>query len=184
MSAKLAFDAGIKDADDLLAHFDRLNIKPPPPENEVLKRASLIMALTAWETYVEDRVSEAVVARNALTGESIEKSFLNDQLKQELSRFHNPNAEKTKHLFLQYVGVDVTKGWKMSGYDVASAIKKLNELVKTRGEAVHRSKAVGTGQPKPHLISRDGLNKSIRFLKALVETTEKYLAKELAKTVK
>jgi hypothetical protein len=27
---------------------------------EVLKRAELVMALTAWETYVEDRLNEAV----------------------------------------------------------------------------------------------------------------------------
>jgi hypothetical protein len=28
---------------------------------EVLKRAELIMAFTAWETYVEDRIAEAVI---------------------------------------------------------------------------------------------------------------------------
>lgn len=45
----------IHDAENLLAHFDTLNTKPPPPELEVLKRVGLIMAMTAWETYVEDR---------------------------------------------------------------------------------------------------------------------------------
>lgn len=45
------FDHAIQDAVDLLAHFDALNKKPPPPEIEILKRASLVMALAALEAY-------------------------------------------------------------------------------------------------------------------------------------
>ena len=59
-AASDAFEQSILDADNLLAHFNKLNTKPPPPEIEVLKRAGLIMAMTAWETYVEDRVTEAL----------------------------------------------------------------------------------------------------------------------------
>jgi len=47
-----SFEYGIKDAEELLAHFDAINTNPPPPNAEVLKRAGLVMALTAWETYV------------------------------------------------------------------------------------------------------------------------------------
>ena len=46
------FEHAIQDADDLLNHFDALNKHPPPPEIEVLKRASLVMALAALETYI------------------------------------------------------------------------------------------------------------------------------------
>ena len=53
------FLQSILDAENLLDHFNKLNSHPPPPETEVLKRAGLIMAMTAWETYVEDRVLEA-----------------------------------------------------------------------------------------------------------------------------
>lgn len=51
--AKQAFHYSIKDAEELLEHFDSLNAKPPPANAEVLKRAGLVMALTAWETYVK-----------------------------------------------------------------------------------------------------------------------------------
>ena len=51
-----SFEYGIKDAEELLAHFDAINANPPPANAEVLKRAGLVMALTAWETYVEDRL--------------------------------------------------------------------------------------------------------------------------------
>jgi hypothetical protein len=56
------FKNSIQDAENLLAHFNSLNSlngQPPAPELEVLKRAGLIMAMTAWETYVEDCVAEA-----------------------------------------------------------------------------------------------------------------------------
>jgi len=55
--AKASFEYGIKDAEDLLEHFDAVDTKPPPDNAGVLKRAGLVMALTAWETYVEDQVT-------------------------------------------------------------------------------------------------------------------------------
>jgi hypothetical protein len=69
-SANLAFDIGIRDAEELLKHFDNAYELPRPPENaEVLKRAGLIMACTAWETYVEDRISEELRRRLATQGD-------------------------------------------------------------------------------------------------------------------
>ena len=61
--ASETFAQAIRDAENLLTHFNKLNVKPPPAENEVLKRAGLIMAMTAWETYVEDRIQEAASER-------------------------------------------------------------------------------------------------------------------------
>jgi len=46
---------------------------PPPPEIEVLKRASLVMALAALETYVEDRIVEAA---DAVSGRGSEANHL------------------------------------------------------------------------------------------------------------
>lgn len=52
--AARAFQSAIKDAEELLGHFDNANAKPPPPPNaEVLQRAGLIMALTAWERAIK-----------------------------------------------------------------------------------------------------------------------------------
>ncbi len=59
--ASVTFNHAIQDAVDLINHFDRLNSQPPPPENEVLKRASLVMAL-AVESH------EVVHTRNACDG--------------------------------------------------------------------------------------------------------------------
>ena len=60
-------------------------------------------------------------------------------------------------------------------YDPPAAKKKLDELISKRGDAVHRSKPVAVGSPAPHLVNRDDLEKAIRFLKGLVEATERAL---------
>ncbi len=55
-----SFNLAITDAEELLNCYDQINqnnaqdYQPP----EALKRASLILVLTAWETYVEDIATE------------------------------------------------------------------------------------------------------------------------------
>ena len=44
--ARTTFDDAIRDAEELLAHFDKPNTQPPPENAEVLRRAGLIMAFT------------------------------------------------------------------------------------------------------------------------------------------
>ncbi|MDQ1303938.1 MAG: hypothetical protein QG595_1921 [Pseudomonadota bacterium] len=173
--ARITFESSIKDAEDLLAHFDSMP-KPPPENAEVLKRAGLVMALTAWETYVEDRAREEVQARlKAVNGSQIGK-FVTGRLEDELKRFNNPNAEKTKKLFSDFLEVDVTTGWEWQHFDVPKAKKTLDELIIKRGDAVHRSKPHTAGAPAaPHLVKREDLEKSIRFLKSLVEATDRAL---------
>ncbi|MBO8086100.1 hypothetical protein L0E83_10035 [Marichromatium gracile] len=177
--AKISFEYGIKDAEDLLAHFDSANTNPPPDNAEVLKRASLVMALTAWETYVEDRVSEALAKKLSIVSGSYAGNFIENRLKQDLKQFHNPNSDKTRKIFLDYLDVDVTQGWTWANTDPARAKKLLNQWISKRGDAVHRSKAISNGPPLPHLIKREDLAKAIRFIKDLVNATETYLEKNL-----
>lgn len=173
--AKITFESSIKDAEDLLAHFDSMP-KPPPENAEVLKRAGLVMALTAWETYVEDRVREEVQARLRVVNGSYVGKFVTSRLEDELRRFHNPNAEKTRKLFSDFLEVDVTVGWEWQHFDPPKVKKTLDELIAKRGDAVHRSKPSAAGAPPaPHLVKREDLEKSIRFLKSLVEATDRAL---------
>lgn len=171
--SKATFDSSIKDAEELLAHWNALG-HPLPQKAEVLKRAGLVMALTAWETYVEDRVLELVRARVSPEPSHAEK-FMLGKLEEELKRFHNPAAAKTRKIFQDYLNVDVTTGWKWNGVDVLKAREKLDALVKKRGDAVHRSKSALGGVSAPHLVTKDDLEKAIRFLKELVLATERSL---------
>lgn len=171
--ARERFDVSIQDAEDLLRHFDS-QPKPPPQNAEVLKRAGLVMAFTAWETYVEDLIEEVVMGGNPHAASGHAERFMQARLQEELKRFHNPASDKTRKLFLDYAGVDVTKHWKWSNYEPASAKKKLDELIGIRGDVVHRSKAPDDGGPsKAHPVKREDLAKAIRFLKGLVDATEK-----------
>jgi RiboL-PSP-HEPN len=153
--AKGLFDGSIKDAEDLLAHCQSLG-HPLPQSAEVFKRAGLVMALTAWETYVEKRIMEAVWQRLPAEHTHAER-FMLAKLDEELRRFHNPNAEKTRRLFLDYLGVDVTENWRWSGLGPVKVRDRLDTLVKKRGDAVHRGKGATGGAPAPHLVSKEEL---------------------------
>jgi RiboL-PSP-HEPN len=168
-----AFSQSILDAENLLKHFNALNTKPPPPELEVLKRAGLIMAVTAWETYVEDRVLEATAARlRGLTDSSI-ASFVQAKLDDEIRRLNNPTSDKTIQLFRDYGGIDLTDKWSWKDNDVKTVRLRLDQYMKLRGDVVHRSPTVTPGPPKAHAVKKDDLARAIRFLKALVQATER-----------
>ena len=171
-SAKETFESSIRDAVELLDHFNSLNANPPPPNAEVLKRAGLIMACTAWETYVEDRVQEVVQQRLGEGNESFQNKFVLRHLNLALKQFNNPNTEKTCKLFSDYLGIDVAASWVWNNYDSTRAKAELDTLIKKRGEAVHRSKPPAAGIPAPHLVRKEELEKAIRFLKSLVEATD------------
>jgi hypothetical protein len=172
-----SFEYGIKDAEELLSHFDAMNKNPPPASAEVLKRAGLVMALTAWETYVEDRVHESMKRKLGAVSGSYVGDFVLRKMNQDLKQFHNPSAEKTRRIFQEYLDIDVTDGWSWLNNDCEKVKATLNEWISKRGDAVHRSKPVNVGAPVAHLIKRDELEKVIRFIRELVNATEAYVEK-------
>jgi hypothetical protein len=170
------FLVSIRDAEDLLAHHAASG-QPPPPSAEVLKRAGLVMALTAWETYVEDRVAESVNFR--FGGDASQPAiFMMAKLKEELKRFHNPTSDKTRNLFRDYLGIDVVSEWRWQHMDPEKACDKLDNLLKKRGDAVHRSRVAQPGPTPPHLVTKDELERAIRFIKELVAATERAIGVE------
>lgn len=174
--AKLIFEYSIKDAEELLAHFDSINKKPPPENAEVLKRAGLIMALTAWETFIEDLIVEEIEKKISILKGSIAGDFISDRLNEELKRFHNPNSEKTRKIFKEYLKIDIYEAWEWPNFDKKKTRDNLDALMSKRGDAVHRSKVVTQGTNAPHLVKREELEKAISFLKTLVEKTDSYIS--------
>ena len=174
------FEHAIQDADDLLNHFDALNKHPPPPEIEVLKRASLVMALAALETYVEDRIVEAA---EAVSGRGSEANhlvkFYKSSLENDLKFFHTPSSDRVKAIFVKYLSIDVTEGWTWNHYDPTRVRSELNKIAKKRGDIAHRSWRPVVGQPTPHAVTREDLRKSIRFIKDLVGATDAFISEQL-----
>lgn len=170
--ANETFTQSILDAENLLKHFNTLNTKPPPPEIEVLKRAGLIMAMTAWETYVEDRVMEAAAERLRGLVDSSIGAFVQSKLDDEIKRLHNPTSDKSLQLFRDYAGMDLTEKWAWNNHDAKAVRERLNKYMKLRGDVVHRSRTIEPGPTKAHPVTKEDLEKAIRFLKDLVAATE------------
>ena len=167
------FSQSIKDAENLLMHFDSLNTKPPPPEIEVLKRAGLIMAMTAWETYVEDLLQEASEQRLAALRNREIAEFVRSKLNEEINRLHNPGYQKTITLFRDYAGIDLTSYWSWNNCEIKTVKQKLGQYMKLRGDIVHRSRVIDPDSPNSHPVKKVDLEKAIAFLKNLVEATER-----------
>lgn len=170
------FTQSILDAENLLKHFNALNTQPPPQDIEILKRAGLIMAMTAWETYVEDRVLEATKKRLSGLTDSAIADFIQSKLDDEIKRLHNPTFEKTIQLFQDYVGVDLMENWSWNNCDSKMVRKRLNQYMELRGGIVHRSRLITPGPTQPHPVTKEKLKQVIQFLKNLVEATERALS--------
>ena len=173
-----AFDHAIQDSTDLLKHFDALNKKPPPPDIEVLKRASLVMALAALEAYFEDRITEAVAS---ICGpKSSLSDFYRNSLEADLKIFHSPSTDRVRQIFQKYLFVDISEAWSWNNCDPSMAKIELNRLVKKRGDIAHRSlrPAASEAQPREHAVTRDDLRKHIHFITQIATTTDKFLAKK------
>lgn len=174
------FLISIQDSVDLMNHFNALNSHPPPPEIEVLKRASLVMALAALETYFEDRITEAVeVVSSKRSRKDKLVNFYKRALEEDLKSFHSPSVERVKQLFIKYLDIDVTLGWSWNGYNPKKAKTELNRLVKKRGDIAHRSLRPMPGQPAPHAVTKEDMRKHLHFIKEMVRITDKYLESKL-----
>tara|TARA_R110001592_G_scaffold311518_1_gene586398 strand:+ start:1090 stop:1674 length:585 start_codon:yes stop_codon:yes gene_type:complete len=174
--ALLTFNHAIQDATELLDHFDALNRKPPPPEIEVLKRAGLVMALAALETYFEDFLVESVenLCGDPLASEHM-STFMRTSLDNDLKVFHTPSTDRVRPIFIKYLGFDVTESWSWNNCDPTKARIELNRLAKKRGDIAHRSGRPVTGQSAQHAVTRDEMRKYIHFIKQLVQATDTFV---------
>ena len=92
------------------------------------------MAMTAWETYVEDRVLEAAAERLRRVSDAAISKFIETRLNEDVRRLHNPTSERTIQLFRDYAGVDFTDKWFWNNADQHVVRNRLDEYIKLRGE--------------------------------------------------
>jgi hypothetical protein len=171
--ASAAFNRSINDAQELLERFDDEKNISSGKSPETLKRAGMVLALAAWETYVKDRIAEEFeVYLKPIEGSLIGR-FVQKRLDQDLKRFYNPNSDRTKRIFFDYFEIDVTKEWVWSNYDTTQSKKTLNKLVSLRCNAAHQANTSLNPNCDPDTIKRQELEKAIRFLKGLVEAMDK-----------
>lgn len=170
------FDLAIGDAEVLLQHYDLANKDKESIKlaSDALKRGSLILILTAWETYVEDAAAELFQNKFGLLKGCHIGSFVEQQFVTKLKMFNNPDSVKTKQIFLEFFGVDVTEKWVWDNYSTSKEVSTvLNQWISKRGEAVHRAQ---TDKTAAHIVKRGDLDKCILFFRNLVRVTDSFLA--------
>lgn len=100
----------------------------------MLKRTGLGMALTAWETYVEDRVQEVATVRLSGLADSDLGNFVKSRLDEEIKGLHNPISEKTLRILRDYAGKNLLPHWNWNHVDPDTAKRKLNGYLKLGGD--------------------------------------------------
>ena len=171
------FDLAISDAEELLHCYDHINRDDSRTRNppEALKRASLILVLTAWETYVEDIATELFNQKFGVLKGSQIGDFMEQQFSTRLRMFHNPDSTKTKQIFVEFFGIDVTEQWRWNNYSTPREVRTiLNQWISKRGDAVHRAYI---DKQSNHIVKRSELDKCILFFKNLVKVTDDVLSK-------
>lgn len=167
-----SFEVAIKDVEDIFDIWNFINREHKDKNPEALKRSALVMALTAWETYVEDRFKELVDTNiRGIKGSPV-YHYIDQKVNNDLRYFHTPNSKKVKELFQPLLNEDITLCWSWETYEPSSAKKKLNEYIGLRGDVVHRAVVE---KDQPHPVKKDDIEKCIRFLKSLTKTMDTYL---------
>ncbi len=168
------FHRAIGDSRELLTCYDTLNLHPELSPPSSLKKASLVLTLTAWETYVEDVATELFNNKFSLLKGSTIGNFAEKQFNDRLKQFNTPNSCKTKQLFEEFFGLDVTEYWNWPNVLPKDAREQLNKWIKLRGEAVHRA---NVDPLQPHIIKKDELAKCLRFFEEIAKATDVVLEK-------
>ena len=133
------------------------------------------MTVTALETYVEERIAEAMDGLLAGHTNSRVGEFMRQSLQADLRGFHNPDAGKVCALYRKYLQIELAQGWVWNNYDADRAKTHLNALIAKRGDVVHRSPPLPSAVPSAHAVTRDDLRKHIRFVRDLVSATDQHL---------
>jgi hypothetical protein len=103
-----------------------------------LNRAAVVMALSAWEAYVEELAKECVeTIRPAHPHPSVWQS-LNASVRSQVGRFNTPNPENIRMLFSDAIGVpDVTQYWTWQGTTPSKASQRLRTALGQRHKIAH-----------------------------------------------
>jgi len=170
------FKKVIDEVEELEACYGVIENETPYHALRVLKRAVLIMTLTAWETYVEDVAEELIQKKLALVNDSLLRRFVEKSFRKTHKQLNTPNFQISKQLFEEFLGIDVTEKWVWPGFDQAKVKETLSKWIKKRGEAVHRLSA---DDNSPDIVERVELIECIKFSTELVKATESALEHEV-----
>jgi len=103
-----------------------------------LNRASVVMCVSAWESYLEEVLRESLEGIRPVAAPVGPWAALKAGSDGAIGRFNTPNAENTRKLFASCLGIaDITNSWRWRHCDPVTARRKLNEAMTKRHEIAH-----------------------------------------------
>jgi hypothetical protein len=196
------FNLGLIDAHLLRALYDEEmeeNVTTAKRYLDVLKRAGIIVGITAWETYIEDiirsrfekNIEQAVSPKdiqsafNSVAEEWLSakpkppdlakwasegwKALIHEKFKKDIESLNTPSSENIRKLSKRYLNLDLTQKWKWPGVTSEEACRKLDNLIKLRGAIVHRGRSASE---KRRTITKRQLVDSLVLIQRLAVCTE------------
>lgn len=103
-----------------------------------LNRAAIVTSVSAWESYVEELMREALAALKPSTPPLGHWPALSAFMLGELGRFHTPNAQNVANLINRCLGLaDVRTSWGWRNCTSAQAETHLDRALSLRHEIAH-----------------------------------------------
>ncbi len=103
-----------------------------------LNRAVIVLSVSAWESYLEQLIREALLACRPQAPPTGLWSALNEFCIVQVKRFHTPNANNVKELFLNTLGLaDIRSAWVWRNLTQQQAIAKLDDALQFRLMIAH-----------------------------------------------
>lgn len=168
------FRKGISDAESILTIYDCHNqnsnqIKEIYPDGmpniDVLKRACVVMAFTAFESFFENLVTE-------INNKQV-YDFSNEKRNKLLERFHNPTSKNIVELYKSWFGIEnCLKAISFDGQNAENICNRLDEYLKIRGQIVHVQKMDSS---KEDVAKKENVTKILYFLKKFAENFDCFI---------
>jgi hypothetical protein len=103
-----------------------------------LNRAALVMSVSAWESYIEELVKEAVQALRPAAPPLGTWPALQSTVLGLLDRFNNPNPSNVEQLIRNCLGLeDVHLSWRWQNYTSRQTVQRLTEVMNYRHQIAH-----------------------------------------------
>jgi hypothetical protein len=203
--ARINFQYAIGDVTILVERHDAQTNRAagrPDRNLEVFKRAGVILAITAWEAYIEDtlvaqfgeRLEKAtapaeiesvfnLVAHDWLNSKPKPpdiaiwtgdrwKATILEKFKRDISTLNTPNTKNVKKMYQRYLDLDITKQWKWRKASSDEVGQQLDALIGLRGRLVHKGKDLFESRAQ---VRRSDLLSAKQLVERLVECTDRAL---------
>jgi len=169
----------LRDADELDDAHALLSVAVPPQQHKLdaVNRAVVVMSVSAWETYVEELVVEAVLAMRPAASPLGSWSVHYASVLGQARRFHTPNPDHVKALLSDAVGLaDVHPAWTWPGYTRVQAVQALWRALDLRHKIAHGI------NPRP-VVAHQYSSQLPDFFRRLGQTTDQAVRDHLVKAL-